>query len=169
VLTGFLKRVAFLWDWRTIRNAMKTTRTGLLPSINHSAADPLSKRSQAGGRALRLWLCGAAVGASAAGVVALTGCKKAEAPPPPPRTIQMAGVTLDLPKLDTEFQDASPEIQAAVKQIKMSYRGGRFVRMVTELEELSSNPGLGPSQKKLVGDLIEQMKQVLAKIPPPPG
>jgi hypothetical protein len=130
----------------------------------------LSKRSHTAGQALRLWFCCGAAAVSAGGVVALSGCNKAAAPPPPPpSTIQMAGVRLDLPKLDTEFQDASPEIQAAVKQIKQSYRGGRFVRMVTELDELSNNPGLGASQKKLVGDLIEQMKQVLAKMPAPPG
>jgi hypothetical protein len=76
---------------------------------------------------------------------------------------------LDLPKLDTEFQDASPEIQAAVNEIKKSYRGGRFAQMAAQLEALGNDPGLTASQKKLAGDLIEEVKQLLAKIPAPPG
>jgi hypothetical protein len=101
-------------------------------------------------------------------LVVVTGCKKAEAPPPP-ATTQMAGVILDVPKLDTEFQNASPEVQAAVGQIKVAYRGGRFAKMVTELDALGNNPSLTESQKKLVGNLIEQMKQLMVKIPSPPG
>ena len=100
--------------------------------------------------------------------MALSGCKKAEAPPPPPGTVQMFGVRVEMPKLDREFQNASPEIQAAVNRIKMSYRAGRFARMLTELDELSNNPDLGESQKKLAGDLIEEIKQVMAKMPGPP-
>jgi hypothetical protein len=110
------------------------------------------------------WACGVLT----FGLIASAGCKKAEAPPPP-ATIQVAGVKLDLPKLDTEFQNASPEIQAAVTEIKKSYRGGRFARMVTELDALSNNPSLTESQKKLVGDLIGQVGQVMAKIPGAPG
>jgi hypothetical protein len=147
---------------------MKTTRTRLLPSINRSGADLLSKRSQAAGQAFRLWFCRGVAGVSAAGAVALSGCKKAEAPPPPPGTVQMFGVRVEMPKLDREFQNASPEIQAAVNRIKMSYRAGRFARMLTELDELSNNPDLGESQKKLAGDLIEEIKQVMAKMPGPP-
>jgi hypothetical protein len=138
-------------------------------SSNHcSGANLLSKRSQAGGQSLKPWFCLGLAGVSAAGLVALSGCSKAP-PPPPPHTISVAGVRLDVPKLDIEFKDASPEIQAAVKDIKLSYRGGRFMKMVAQLEELGNNPALGASQKKLVGDLIEQMKQVLAKMPRTPG
>ena len=34
------------------------------------------------------------------------------------------------------------------------------------LDKLSHNPGLTESQKKVVADLIEQTKQVIAKTPP---
>jgi len=101
-------------------------------------------------------------------LVTSDGCKKAE-PPPPAGTIQMAGVAVDLPKLDTEFQNASPEVQTAVTQIKMLYRGGRFARMITELDKLSNNPSLTEPQKKLINDLIGQMAKVMAKIPGAPG
>ena len=102
-------------------------------------------------------------------LVAFNGCKKAEVSAPPPGSIQMAGVNIDLPKLDSEFQNASPELQSAVTQIKTSFRGGRFVRMITELDKLSSNPSLTEPQKKVVNDVIDQMKQLIAKIPGTPG
>ena len=102
-------------------------------------------------------------------LVAFNGCKKAAVSEPPPGSIQMAGVNIDLPKLDSEFQNASPDLQSAVTQIKTSFRGGRFVRMITELDKLSSNPSLTESQKKVVNDVIDQMKQLIAKIPGTPG
>ena len=80
----------------------------------------------------------------------------------------MFGVRVEMPKLDREFQNASPEIQAAVKEIKMSYRRGHFTKMLAELEALGNSPDLGASQKKLVADLTEEIKQVMAKLPGPP-
>ena len=96
------------------------------------------------------------------------GCKK-QAPPSPPGTIQLYGVTVDLPKLDTEFQNASPEVQAAVTQVKNTYRYGQLSRMVEELDKLENNASLSEPQKKLVSGLIEQMKQVIAKSGVPAG
>jgi len=81
----------------------------------------------------------------------------------------MAGVNLDLPKLDTEFQNSTPEVQTAVIQIKTLFRGGRLAQMVKELDKLGNNPSLTESQKKLINNLIGQLGQVMAKIPTPPG
>jgi hypothetical protein len=105
----------------------------------------------------------------AGGLLVVAGCKKAEAPAPPPNTIQFAGVTLDLPRLDTEFQNASPQVQAAVSQIKLDYRGGRFMKMTSELDALGQNPGLTASQKDVVTNLVRQIMQVMSKMPAPPG
>jgi hypothetical protein len=90
------------------------------------------------------------------------GCKKGP-PPSPPETIQLYGVAVDLPKLDTEFQHASPEVQATVLQVKTAYRYGQLSRMMEELDKLGNTPGLTDAQKKLVSNLTEQMKQVIAK------
>ncbi len=103
-----------------------------------------------------------------AGFIACAGCKKGDAGPPQ-GTVQMAGVNIDLPKLDTEFQNASPEVRSSVVQVKTLFRGGRLAQMVKELDNLSKNPSLTESQKKLVNDLIGQVGQVMAKIPTPPG
>ncbi len=96
------------------------------------------------------------------------GCKKAP-PPSPPGTIQLYGVTVSLPRLDTEFKTASPEAQAAVFRVKTAYRFGQLSRMMEELDKLANEPSLSDPQKKLVSELTEQMKQVIAKTDLPPG
>jgi len=109
-----------------------------------------------------------ALGALAACLFGSAGCKKAQAPPPP-GAVQMAGVNLDLPKLEQEFQTASTEARSAVSQIRRLFRSGRLVTMLQELDKLSDDPSLTESQKKVVSDVIEQTRQVLTKIPTPPG
>jgi hypothetical protein len=98
--------------------------------------------------------------------LAFTACKKA-APPPPEGTIQLFGVSVEVPKLDTEFQNVDPDVQAAVTKVKDAYRFGQYGRMIAELEALANIPNLTGPQKKLASDLMEQMKQVLAKLPQP--
>lgn len=94
------------------------------------------------------------------------GCKKKQ-PPAPPGTIQQYGVAVDLPKLDKAFPNASPEVQAAVMRIKNDYLRGQLPQMIVELDNLGNDPSLSESQKKLVNNLFEQMKQVFAKSSPP--
>lgn len=96
------------------------------------------------------------------------GCKKKQSPSPP-GTIQQYGVAVDLPKLDTAFPNASPGVQAAVMQVKNAYQRGQLPRMIMELDKLGNNPSLSEPQKKLVNDLIEQMRQVIAKSTSPAG
>ncbi len=96
----------------------------------------------------------------------LLGCKKEQAAPPA-GTIQLYGINVDLPKLDTEFQGAPPDVQASVTAVKNAYRFGQFPKMVVELDKLANTASLTEPQKKLANDLIEQMKQVMSKIPQP--
>ncbi len=97
----------------------------------------------------------------AAGLLASTGCKKAAAPPP--SSIQMLGVNVELPRLEQEFQNASPELQAAVQEIKRECRTWQLGKMVMGLDNLSKNPSLTEPQKKVVRDLMDQVAQVMAK------
>jgi hypothetical protein len=99
-------------------------------------------------------------------LLGLAGCKKAE-PPQAEGTIQLYGVTVAIPKLDTEFQTAPPNVQTQVTQVKNAYRFGQYAKMVVELDKLANDPALTEPQKKLATDLIEQMRQVLAKSSPP--
>ena len=94
----------------------------------------------------------------------LAGCKKAEQSQPE-GTVQLYGVTVAIPKLDTEFQNAPPNVQAAVTQVKNAYRFGQYGKMIVELDKLANIPALTEPQKKLANDLIEQMRQVIAKAP----
>jgi hypothetical protein len=131
-----------------------------LGAIHQSAGTSHQKLSA---QLRRFAFCALAAGV----VVALTACKKTEAPSA--GTVQMAGVNLDLPKLDTEFQNATPEVQTTVIQIKTLFRGGRLAQMIKELDKLGNNPSLTEPQKKVINDLIGQLGQVMAKIPTPPG
>jgi hypothetical protein len=92
------------------------------------------------------------------------GCKKAP-PPQAPGTIQQSGVTLELPKLDTEFKNASPDVQAAVDRVKAAYSRGQLSQMMAELNALNANPSLTEPQKQLIGNLINEMKQVMNQQP----
>ena len=97
---------------------------------------------------------------------ALAGCKKTEQPVAPPR--EFYGVKVNLPKLERDFTNASPEAQAGVVAIKQAFRYGQFLQAMMELDKLANTPNLTEPQKKLVKELMEQTKQVIAKVPPPP-
>jgi hypothetical protein len=105
---------------------------------------------------------GLLLGLFAAGLLASPGCKKAE-PPPPPGAMQMFGITVELPRLEQEFQNADPESQTAVQEIKRQCRTLQLVKMRAALENLGNNPSLTESQKKAVSDVIGQVDRVLAK------
>ena len=103
------------------------------------------------------------LGILAVSLLALAGCKKSGQSLSPPR--EFFGVKVDLPRLEVDFANASPAMQDSVDAIKASFRYGRFTQAGVELDKLSNNPDLTPSQKKLVGDLLEQTNQVIAKAP----
>ena len=98
-------------------------------------------------------------------VVALTSCNKTESAAPPQ---EYYGVKVDWPKLDSEFTNTSPDVEAKVSLVKRAFRYGQFPQALAPLDALANNPNLTDSQKKLVHDLVEQTKQVIAKMPPPP-
>ena len=104
---------------------------------------------------------GLVLGLFAAGLFASPGCKNE--PPPPPGTMQMFGINVDLPGLEREFQNASPELQAVVREIKKECRTWQLVKMAMALESLGKNPSLTESQKKAVSDVFDQVNRVLAK------
>jgi hypothetical protein len=50
---------------------------------------------------------------------------------------------------------------------KAYLRFGQFPQAMVQLDKLAHVPNLTEPQKKLVNDLLEQTKQVVAKAPPP--
>ncbi len=99
-------------------------------------------------------------------LVAVAGCKKSEVVAP---VTEYNGVKVDWPKLDSEFANASPELQANAALAKRYIRYSLFPRAMIELDKLANSPGLTESQKKAVTDVMEQTKEALAKAPAPPG
>jgi hypothetical protein len=98
-------------------------------------------------------------------LVAFASCKKSDQPVAP--TTEYYGVKVDWPKLETEFATSDQALQASASLAIRYIRYSEFPQAVAELERLSSNPKLTEAQKKVVNDLLEQTKQVIAKAPPP--
>ena len=99
--------------------------------------------------------------------VALAGCKKAEDEPGPAPVYY--GVKVDLPKLDAEFAKAGPEIQANVALAKQALRYAQVQPALDALVKVSQDPALTENQKKVINELIGQVKQVIANSKPPAG
>ena len=93
-----------------------------------------------------------------AGVLALAGCGKKEAPVP-----VVQGVTVDWPKLQQAFSTASPEVQNIVPDVEMGVRYGDYPRAFAALAKLDSAPGVTEDQKKVIAEVAEQIKQLAAK------
>ena len=103
-----------------------------------------------------------------ASLLALPACKKSE-PPPLAGTMTMFDINVELPRLEQEFQSASPELQSAVIEIKMKCRRWQLSEMLVDLDKLANNPSLSESQKKAVSDISGEVKQVLEKKTNPAG
>jgi hypothetical protein len=98
-------------------------------------------------------------------VFVFSGCgKKNEMPPTTPMDI--SGVKVDFPKLQQEFANAPQDVLDSVHQAQSGLRYGQFEKCLQSLDKLASTPNLTESQKKVVNDVIEQMKQVIAKMGP---
>ena len=100
----------------------------------------------------------------ALGLLVCTSCRKSNQSVAP--NTEYSGVKVEWPRLDTEFANSDPELQAEAYMAKRHIRYSQFPQALVELDKLSRNPGLSESQKKVVNDLIEQTKQVIAKGPP---
>jgi len=98
------------------------------------------------------------------GLLLVGGCGKKQPTAPP--AYEINGVKVDVPKLQQAFAGSPPEIQADVNQTTLNLRYGMYEKSLMALDRLASNPGVNDSQKKVVNDLIEQMKQLIAKAGP---
>jgi hypothetical protein len=96
------------------------------------------------------------------GVLALAGCGKKQ-----PAGFELKGVTVDLPKLESAFATASPDLQNIVPEVTMGVRYADYPRAFAALAKLDSAPGLTDAQKKAVAEVAEQIKQLSTKAPPP--
>jgi hypothetical protein len=98
-------------------------------------------------------------------LVAFASCKKSEQSVTP--NTEFNGVKVEWPKLETEFGSGDQEMQRAASLAVRHIRYSQLPDAVGDLERLSGDPKLTEPQKKVVTDLLEQVKQALAKAPAP--
>jgi len=99
-----------------------------------------------------------------ASAVAFSGCGKKQPPVPP--AAEISGVKVDVPKLRQALMGAAPEVQTDLNQVTSNLRYGQYEKALMSLDKLVNNPVLNDSQKKVVNEVIEQMKQVINKAGP---
>ena len=110
---------------------------------------------------MRTFIC--LVGVVLAGLW-LSGCKKSAEPAvdtPPMQAINAI-------EFRPAFASASTEIKASVDKVMMDIQGSLYTDAQNELAKLAADPAINESQKKVVGDLAEQIKRKMASIAGPP-
>src|SRR5947209_4189494 len=104
------------------------------------------------------------VGFWAACLLVMVGCgKKQQATPP---AYEVSGVKVDIPKLQQAFASASDDLKSEVNQMGSFIRYGQYINVLASLDKLANNPALSDDQKKVVNEVIEQVRQVINKAGP---
>lgn len=80
--------------------------------------------------------------------------------------MEFEGVKVDTPRLMAEFLDAPPELQRPINDAVTKMRYRKHLEAMMELDEVLKSPGLNEKQKKLITQVIDQLKEVLAKASP---
>jgi hypothetical protein len=73
-------------------------------------------------------------------------------------------VNVDIPQLSAEFSKASPEIQSKVTAATAKIRLNQYIQGMAALDEVLNSPGLTDKQKKLLTQVIGQLKEVVGKV-----
>jgi hypothetical protein len=94
-----------------------------------------------------------------AGLLVVDGCSKA---PKLPESQQVNGVSVDLPKLQTAFMGSPPDVLNDVTQVAFGIRYGDHMKALAALDKLANNNTITEAQKKVVNDVIEQVKTAIS-------
>ena len=98
-------------------------------------------------------------------ILGVAGCKKSAEGPGVP---EINGVKVDFPKLQHTFDGAGPEIQQNVSETIQGIRYGMYEKSLEALDKLANDANVKEDQKKVVNEMIESVKQLMAKAPPAP-
>ena len=93
--------------------------------------------------------------------------KSSESDKQPP--MEFEGVKVDTPKLMAEFLPAPPELQKQVNDAVTKVRYKQYLEAMMGLDEVLKNPALNDKQKKLIGQVVNQLKELAAKSSPQPN
>jgi hypothetical protein len=97
-------------------------------------------------------------------LLALVGCGKSNK-----GSDQSDTAGINLPKLQEAFPSPTPEQQSAIAKVFEGTRYGLYPQALAALDKLAADPKLTEPQKKAVNDLIQGIKQTMAKAPAPPA
>jgi len=97
------------------------------------------------------------LGLALAVVLATPGCGKADKSPPPP---EFNGVSVDIPKLVESFGDASDDLKRTANNVALSVRYTKYEDALMSLDKLVNDPKVTAEQKKMVNQVIEQVKKL---------
>lgn len=99
-----------------------------------------------------------------ASLLAFAGCGKKQ---PPTTPYNVNGVMVDIPKLKAAFAMADPPLRNQVGEVATTLRYNMYDKALEQLAQVAANPNLTELQKKEVNDVMEQLKQLINKNPPP--
>jgi hypothetical protein len=99
---------------------------------------------------------------SAATLFVASGCGKSNQTPQAPT---FNNVTVDIPKLTQAFAEASPELKALATQAGFSVRYGKYEDSLMALDKLVNDANVNEAQKKVVNEVIEQVKKLANAAP----
>ncbi len=102
------------------------------------------------------------------GLASFTACKKKGqiSNKMPPLIVE--GVSVDLPKLQSSVDaTGNADLQSSVRSVLMAFRYRQYDKALMDMEKVTNDPNLNEEQKKLANEVFEQVKQVVAKAPPP--
>ena len=102
-------------------------------------------------------------GLALAGLVAVAGagCNKTQKPSTAP--INANGVAIDSRKLQAELASTTSDtLRKDLQKFNFSLRYRNYVDAMVALDKIAADPSLTEPQKKLVADVMEQVKQANA-------
>lgn len=96
------------------------------------------------------------LGLALAGILASVGAGCKKAPPPPPAAHN--GVVIDSAKLREALNGANQDIQRGLAKSSFGIRYGDYVAAMMALDTISADPSLNDAQKKVIAEVMEQVK-----------
>src|SRR5690242_10420032 len=97
--------------------------------------------------------------------VLAAGCGKSNKLPPAP---QIEGVTVDIPKLQKALEaNTNPEVRNQMTQVAFGVRYGDYPKALMALDQLANNPNVSEAEKKVVNEVLEQVKKLAQNAPAP--
>ena len=81
---------------------------------------------------------------------------------------EINGVKVDFPKFQHTFDGAGPDIQQNVSETIQGIRYGMYDKSLEALDKLVNDTNVNEEQKKVVNEMIESVKRLMAKAPPAP-